>query len=87
MVLDSSVISCGIVGVLLVWDAGILHEVVCAGSYWRDLFENGHLGVYKRISESGATAKKTADLNDPELNSIGGEEVVASWHSIQGVPF
>lgn len=32
-----------------------------------ELFENGADGIYKRISETGSTANKTADLNDPEI--------------------
>lgn len=51
-------------------------QVVCCGSFWRDLYENGTTGVYRRISETGSTAEKRADLNDPELSL--GDDIVAA---------
>lgn len=44
---------------------------------WRDLFDDGVEGVYKRISESGSVAVQTADMNDRDVNM--GEITDTQW--------
>lgn len=49
-------------------DGKVVPCVLCAGSTWRDAFENGMPGVYRVVDETTSAVTKTSHVNDPELD-------------------
>lgn len=43
-------------------------KVRCVGKRWRDLFDDGHEGVYQLKNETSTSVAKSTSLNDPDLN-------------------
>lgn len=43
-------------------------EVLCQGSFWRELYQDGIEGVWKKTRSSSTAASKVTELNDKEIN-------------------